>query len=90
MSCRHKCLEALNTEHILLNILGSKHSLVMKFGQFMYYYKRKTFIKKLYKKYDLETSSRHFLIFKESPVKRNLRRSVCSFGQILVVLPTVI
>ena len=27
---------ALNTKHILLNNLGSKHSLVMKFGQFMY------------------------------------------------------
>ena len=32
--------QAWNTKHILLNNLGSKHSLVMKFGQFMYY-KRK-------------------------------------------------
>ena len=29
--------------------------------------------------------SRPFLIFKESSAKRNLRRSVCSFGQILTV-----
>ena len=32
----------------------------MKFDQFMYYYKRNFFIKKLYKKYGLETSSRLF------------------------------
>ena len=32
---------------MLLNNLGSKHSLLMKFGQFMSYYKRKKFIKKL-------------------------------------------
>ena len=31
--------QAWNTKHILLNNLGSKHSLVMKFGQFMQYYK---------------------------------------------------
>ena len=31
--------EAWNTKHILMNNLGSKRSLVMKFGQFMQYYK---------------------------------------------------
>ena len=31
---------------ILLNNLGSKHSLLIKFDQFMTYYKRKNFIKK--------------------------------------------
>ena len=31
--------KARNTKHILLNNLGSKRSLVMKFGQFMQYYK---------------------------------------------------
>ena len=31
--------QAWNTKHILLNNLGSKRSLVMKFGQFMQYYK---------------------------------------------------
>ena len=30
--------QAWNTKHILLNNLGSKHNLVMKFGQFMEYY----------------------------------------------------
>ena len=37
----------------------------------------KFLIKKFYEKCGLETSSRPFLIFKESFVKRNLRRSVC-------------
>ena len=45
------------------------------------------FIKKFYEEYGLETSSRPFLMFKESSVKRNLRRSVCWFGEILIVLP---
>ena len=31
--------QAWNTKHILLNNLGSKRSLVMKFTQFMQYYK---------------------------------------------------
>ena len=31
--------QAWNTKHILLNNLGSKCSLVMKFDQFMQYYK---------------------------------------------------
>ena len=53
-------------EYVLLSKLGSKHSLVMKFGQFMQYYKRKLFIQKFYEKWTLETSSRPFLIFKES------------------------
>ena len=49
-----------NKKYILLINLGSKHSLLMKFGQFMSYYKRKKFVKKLYKNCDLKTSSRHF------------------------------
>ena len=64
-------------EYVLLTNLGSKHSLVMKFGQFTYYYKRKLFVKKYYEKWTLETSSSPFLIFKESSMKRNLRRSTC-------------
>ena len=72
-------------KHILLNNLGSKRSLVMKFGQFMQYYKI-IFIKKFYEKCGLETSSRPFLIFKESSVKKILWRSVCWFGQILIDL----
>ena len=42
--------------------------------------------KKFYERRRLGTSSRPFLIFKESSVKRNMRRSVCWFGQILIVL----
>ena len=34
--------------------------------------------------------NRPFLIFKESSMKKNLRRSVCWFGQILIVLPIYI
>ena len=41
----------------------------MKFGQFMSYYKRKKFIKKFYKNYNLKNSSRPFCAWKE---KRNL------------------
>ena len=37
--------QAWNTEHILLSNLGSKHSLEMKFGQFMQYYESKFFNK---------------------------------------------
>ena len=42
---------------ILLNNLGRKHSLVIKFGQFMWYYKRKTFIKIFNKNVGLQTPS---------------------------------
>ena len=76
---------AWNTKHNLQNNLRSKESLVMKLGQFVYY-KTKFFIKKLCEKCGLETSARPFLIFKEYFVKRNLRRSACWFGQILIVL----
>ena len=41
--------------------------------------------KNIYEKCALETSSTSFLIFKKSSIKRNLRRSTCWFGQILVV-----
>ena len=71
-------------KHILLNNLGSKCSLVIKFGQFMQYYKI-IFLSKNYTKNvgGLETSSRPFLIFKESSVKMIMWRSACIFGQIL-------
>ena len=78
--------QAWNTKHILLNNLGSKRSLVMKFGQFMQYYKIIFFIKKFYKKCGLETSSRPSLIFKKSSVKKILWRSASWFGQILIYL----
>ena len=72
--------QAWNTKHILLNNLGSKCSLVTKFGQFMQYYKIIFFIKKFYEKCGVETSFRPFLIFKESSVKKIMWRSACWFG----------
>ena len=42
-----------------------EYSLLMKFGQFMSYYKRKNFIKKFYKKRRLKTSSRSFCVCEE-------------------------
>ena len=76
-----------NTKHILLNSLGSKQILVMTFGQFMWKYKTKYyFIKKLCENFGLKTSSRPFVIFKESSVKRFLRRPACWFRSILVAL----
>ena len=60
------------TQNTLLNNLGSKCSLVMKFDQFMQYFKIAFFIKKFYEKCGLETSTRPFLIFKKSSVKKIL------------------
>ena len=60
-----KYIKQENKKYILLNNLRSKHCLLMKFGQFMSYYKRKNFIKNLYKKYGLKTSSRPFCVCKE-------------------------
>ena len=59
-----KCL-SIKQEIILLNNLGSKHSLLMKFGLFMSNYKRKMFTKKFYINCDLKTSSRLFCVCKE-------------------------
>ena len=47
-----------------------KHSLLMKLGQFISYYKWQKFIKKPYKNWDLKTSSRPFLSSKRN--KHNL------------------
>ena len=55
-----KCLSIKQEIHFTNN-LGSKHSLLMKFGQFMSYEKRKNFIKKFYQNCGLKTSSRPFL-----------------------------
>ena len=52
------------TKDILLNNFESKHSLVIKLGQFMYY-KRKIFIKKFYENCDLKTSSKPFRVCKK-------------------------
>ena len=61
--------QASNKKHILLNNFRSKRSLVMKFGQFMFYYKKKI-IKNFYEKCCLETSSRPFLILIASFIKK--------------------
>ena len=45
--------------------MRSKHSMLVKSGQFMSYNKRKQFIKKFYKNYDLKTSPRPFCVCKE-------------------------
>ena len=52
------------TKYILLNNLGSKHSLLMKFGHILSHYK-KNFIKKFNKNCNLKTSSRPFCVCKE-------------------------
>ena len=70
--------QAWNTKHILLNNLGAKQTQSGNFGKIL--------SKKLYEKFDLETNSRPFLIFKDSSVKRNLSSSACRSGQILIVL----
>ena len=59
-----KCL-SINKKYILLNNLGSKHGLLMKFGLFISYSKRNNFNKKFYKRYGLKTSSRPFRVCKE-------------------------
>ena len=64
ISWSHQCL-SINKKYIYLNNLGSKYSLLMKFGQFMSYYKRKNFIKTFYKSCDLKTSFRPYFVCKE-------------------------
>ena len=75
--CHHviKCLSMKPGGTPSLNNLGGKHSLVIKFGQFMLTYKIEFFIKKLYENCSLEISSRPLANFKESFVKLNLRRT---------------
>ena len=59
-----KCL-SINKTYILLNNLGSKHSLLIKFGQFSSYSLRNNFIKNFYKNCGLKTSPRPFCVCKE-------------------------
>ena len=59
-----KCLSIKEEIHFTENLV-SKHSLFMKFDQFMSYYKRKNFIKKFPKNCGLKTSSRPFCVCKE-------------------------
>ena len=55
--------EASNKEYILLNNFRSKCSLLMKFKQFMSYYKSKK--SKIFTKAVVKTSSRFFCVSKE-------------------------
>ena len=50
---------------LLKNNLGSKHSLLMKFGQFISYSKRNNFIKKLHKNSSQKTGSKPFCVCKD-------------------------
>ena len=56
---------ASNKEYFLLDNLGHKHSLLMKFDQFISYYRRKKLIKTFYKNYSLKTSFRPFRVCKK-------------------------
>ena len=82
----HHQMPKHETQNTLLNNLRSKCILVMKFGQFMQYYKMIFYTENLYEKYGLETSSRTFLFFKKSSVKKILWRSGCWYWQILIDL----
>ena len=53
------------TRNTLHWITWEVNSLLMKFGQFMSYYKRKKFIKKFFKNCSVKTSSRSFCVCKE-------------------------
>ena len=52
-------------KYILLNNLGSKHGLLMKFRLFMSCSQRNNFNRKVCKKYGLKTSFRPFRVCKE-------------------------
>ena len=84
MSWRHQTPKH-ETRNILLNNLGSKQS-GKEIWPVYVILQNKFFFKKYYEKLGPETSSWPFSIIKESFVKRNLRRSVSWFGQILKAL----
>ena len=60
---------AWNKKCILLNNLGGKHSLVMKFVQFMWYYKKKLFIKVFYKNAGFQTPVKQIFIFEQETLQ---------------------
>ena len=61
LSWRHQ-MRKHKRRNTLLNNLGNKHSLLMKFGQFKSYYKGKNFIKNFYKTSNQKTSLRPFCV----------------------------
>ena len=86
ISCHYQVPEHKIKKCIFLNNLRMKHSMVMNFGQFMRYHKRKNLSKNSMELYGLETSSRFFFILKESSVKRHLKKFTCRIWYILIVL----
>ena len=58
---------SISWRHFLISLikLGSNYNLLITFGQFMSYYKRKKIIKKLCKNYGVKTSSRPFCVYKK-------------------------
>ena len=62
-----------DTKNILLNILGSRHSLVMKLHTFMQYYNRNIFIKKS-TKYGMDWCQ-GFFYFKKMLYKKEFKEA---------------
>ena len=73
-----KYLSIKEIKYIFLYNLESKNSLLMKFGQFISYYKGKTFVKIFYKNCDLETrpATRPFCVCKELITKTLLENEL--------------
>ena len=65
ISWRRQIPKHKTRKYVLLNNLGSKYSLLMKFDQLMSYSEKNNFIKKFYKNCVLKTSFRPFCVSKE-------------------------
>ena len=63
--------QARNTKHILLNNLGSKQSDNEIWPVYAILENKFFFVKKLYEKCGLKTSSRPFMVFKEPSAKKD-------------------
>ena len=75
--------QSWNTKYILLSNFGSKHSLVMKFGQFMKYYKMQLLSKKYIKNVSLVCKRHKHHILTSETLWRVLWTSsslICHFG----------
>ena len=67
-----KYLSIKEIKYIFLYNLESKNSLLMKFGQFISYYKGKTFVKIFYKNCDLKTSFQALLCLQRTKHENSL------------------
>ena len=72
--------QAWNTKHTLVNNFGKQMQSGNEIWSVYGILQNSFFIKKLWKRYGLKTSSRPFIIYKESSVKKILWRSACWFG----------